>query len=78
MPEGESEVHVREQHLVYLITHNRADLEKIPTRQTFTETVWETFAKTTQATVKQWAVSRQMHANTTDSTSANIRSLECS
>ena len=72
MSEGESEVHVREQHIVYLITYSRADLEKIPTRQTFAETVCEAFAKTTHATVKQWVVSREMHASTTDSTSANI------
>ena len=72
MSEGESEVHVREQHIVYLITYSRADLEKIPMRQTFAETVCEAFAKTTHATVKQWVVSREMHANTTDSTSANI------
>ena len=52
MSEGESEVHVREQHIVYLITYSRADLEKIPTRQTFAETVCEAFAKTRHATVK--------------------------
>ena len=72
MSEGESEVHLREQHIVYLITYSRADLEKIPTRQTFAETVCEAFAKTRHATVKQWVVSHEMHSNTTDSTSANI------
>ena len=41
-------------------------------RQPFAESVCEAFAKTTHATVKQWIVSREMHANTTDSTSANI------
>ena len=37
--EGENEVQVREQHIVYLITYSRADLEKIPTRQTFIKTM---------------------------------------
>ena len=72
MSEGGNEVQVREQRIVYLITYSRADLEKIPTRQTFAETVCQAFAETTNATVKQWVVSREMHANTTDSTSAII------
>ena len=72
MSEGNSEVHIREQCIVYLITYSRADLEKIPTRQTFAKTVCEAFTKTTYATVKQWVVSREMHANNTNSTSANI------
>ena len=73
MSEGESEVHVREQRIVYLITYSRADLEKIPTRQTFAETVCEAFAETTRATVNRF-----LHkSDFIDFTLSNVRRFYC-
>ena len=40
-------VRERKQRLVYLITYSRADLEKIPTRETFSEVVMQAWMAAT-------------------------------
>ena len=54
---------------VYLVTYSRADLSKIPDRQTFARVVVEAFQEAGLATVVQWVVSQELHAksDTTDS-----------
>ena len=45
--EALDELGVREQRLVYLVTYSRADLEKVPTRESFAQAVTLAWMETT-------------------------------
>ena len=51
---------------VYLITYSRADLTKIPDRQTFANIVVNAFEDLKVARVVQWAVCMENHVKSVD------------
>ena len=53
------------QGLVYLVTYSRADLSKIPDRQTFAHAVKEAFEHLGVATIQHYVVSQENHAAST-------------
>lgn len=66
-----TELSAREQRLVYLVTYSRADLEKIPSRESFAKAVTEGWKKTSGTELLQYVVSRELHANVTDGESTS-------
>ena len=64
-------VREREQRLVYLITYSRADLDKIPTRETFSEVVEQAWMAVTGVKLKQWVVALEYHSDASSSEARN-------
>ena len=60
-----SNTRTSKQGIVYLVTYSRADLSKIPDRQTFALAVKESFEHLQVANVQHWAVSQENHATAT-------------
>lgn len=60
--EALDELAVREQRLVYLVTYSRADLEKVPTRESFAEAVTLAWMQTTvvKDTLEKEAIERNI------------------
>ena len=56
-----SELRNRQQSTMYLVTCSRADLSKVPTRQTFAEIVVKAFEQLDVAKVVHWVVSQENH-----------------
>lgn len=56
------ELGVRQQCTIYLITYSRADLCKVPTRQSFAEMVVNAFEQVCKAKASCWVVSQEKHA----------------
>ena len=66
-----NDVREREQRLVCLITYSRADLEKIPTRETFSEVVTQAWMAATGVKIKQWVVALEYYSDASSSEAQN-------
>ena len=63
MAEVNDSLRSREQPLVYLVTYSRAEVEKVPTREAFTEKVSLGWMEMKGVKVVQWVVARELHAD---------------